>query len=201
MKVFFVNICLLIVATYSSIGIASSEKFGGQLLEIEAVDQANREKLKELSISLEIMKKETLKDDQLHVDFVKEHISKYGWEIIDKLTSDQVDALFLIITHASFDVGFQLESLKNLESLIQVEPKLSQKYALMSDKVLLAQGKHQRFGTQYDVVDNTIVLKPIKNPENLNKIRKQYKLPPIEFYKKILEEIHQIKNHGLMNQN
>jgi hypothetical protein len=55
--------------------------------------------------------------------------------------------------------------------------------------VRLAAGKPQIYGTQVEVKDGEVVLKPVKERSNLDARREEVGLPPWEKYKQQLQSI------------
>lgn len=43
-----------------------------------------------------------------------------------------------------------------------------------------------------------MVIKSVENTETLDQIRREKGMPPIDFYKKTLEKMNGIKDHGLL---
>lgn len=126
---------------------------------------------------------------------LKNMIKKYGWPNKELIGIDGVSAMFLIIQHSS-DLNFQESMLPNLERGYQNNEGVSgQQLALLTDRVLLAQGKKQIYGTQVKVENNEIIFKPIESEETVDNLRKKMKMPPLAFYKKLMEEAYGLKDH------
>jgi hypothetical protein len=146
-------------------------------------------------------KKKISQSDKRNTKILKSFLQKYGWEeVTSHLKKDGVDALFLVVQHSD-DTVFQEKSLIKMEKLHEQKRISGQKLALLTDRVRITQGKEQLYGTQADMVDGQIVFKPIIDLDNLDSRRRSLKLPPIDFYRKILEEQYGIKNHGLIESN
>jgi hypothetical protein len=107
----------------------------------------------------------------------------------------RVSAAFLIVQHSP-DRTFQESMLSNLhESYRNNEGISGQQLALLTDKVLLGQGKKQIYGTQFDVKNNEVVFKPIEDMKTIDQLRKEMKMPPLAFYKRMVEEMYGIKDY------
>lgn len=195
-----INKILALLALFLCINfsaLAQEISFADELIRMEAQDQQMRQSLVSAK-DREDIKAKILASDKEHVEYVKSAISNEGWSLVKSLSPEQVDALFLIIIHASFDVEFQKEALQKLEENLPEGSNYGQKYALLTDKILISQGKEQVYGTQYEIVDGEVSIKPVKNWDNLNQLRKENGMPPIDIYIKILEEMNGIKDHGLL---
>jgi hypothetical protein len=63
----------------------------------------------------------------------------------------------------------------------------------LTDKVSIAQGKSQVFGTQADLIAGEVVFLPIENGDSVEQLRAQMDLPSLAEYKKTLEELYGLK--------
>jgi hypothetical protein len=63
--------------------------------------------------------------------------------------------------------------------------------AMLVDRVLVQEGKHQRYGTQFSIEDGELVMDPVEDEEGLDERRRQMQLPPMEEYRRLLEEQYQ----------
>lgn len=162
----------------------------------------NARKIIKTSSNRPLTKAEKLKishTDKQNTKYLKSLHQEYDWDIIfNHLKTDGYDALFLIVQHSE-DATFQNELLPKMKILYKKKIISGQKLALLTDRILTRQGKKQLYGTQADVTNSEIVFKPIIDLKNLARRRRSLKLPTIEFYKKILEELYGIKDHGLMD--
>jgi hypothetical protein len=130
---------------------------------------------------------------------LKKIIANYGWPHKELVGINGVSAAFLIVQHSP-DRNFQESVLSNLNKSFKSNKGISgQQLALLTDRVLLTQGKKQLYGTQFDVENNVIVFKPIKNEKIVDKLRAEMKMPPLSFYKKLLEELYGIKDDTDIN--
>ena len=153
------------------------EKFAGQKIPNEllekarAIDFENTEKLKSL-------------------------ITKYSLLTKDLVGEEGVAAVFLIVQHSP-DLKFQEKMLPFLKSsYLNNDGITGQQVALLTDKIMIKQGKNQVYGTQFDVKNKQIIFKPIENIDNVNKLRAEMKMPPLDFYKKLLEKMYGFKEHS-----
>ncbi len=101
-------------------------------------------------------------------------------------------AAALILIHSP-DHKFQRALLPKLQELADQNKILGTDVALLVDKLLVADGKPQRFGTQFHREGDKLVMYPVEDPENLEQRRAQYLLPPMKAYRKTLGETYQVK--------
>ena len=174
-----------------------NQNIQSQLLEMARVDQATRKELgekgwhkapKELHEKLSLIDKEnTFK--------LKSILSDRTWFTESEVGKDGIGAAFLIIQHSP-DYAFQEKMLPVLkQSYLNGEGITGQEVALLTDRVLIKKGQKQLYGTQADVSNGEVIFMPILNPDTVDKRRAEMKMPPLAFYKKILEDMYGIKDH------
>ena len=81
------------------------------------------------------------------------------------------------------------------ESYLKDEGVSGQEVALLTDRVLIHMGQKQLYGTQADIKNGEISFLPISDEELVDQRRSEMNLPPMAFYKKLLEEMYGIKEH------
>jgi len=138
-------------------------------------------------------------NDKKNTKALKKILQNNGWDITSNMSKKGLSALFLILQHSTHDTEFQKESLIYIQELYSKEKILGQQLALLTDRIRISQGKQQLYGTQADIVNNEIIFKTIEDVLNVDRRRQQLKMPPLEFYKKILEESYGLKEHGLID--
>lgn len=106
---------------------------------------------------------------------IKEIISKHGYPTRKLLGTVGMKNFWLLIQHQDEDLDLQLECLANSD-FAPVEK------AYLTDRVLLAQGKKQKYGTQFTTKKGKRVSQPIDKKSNVNAIRKSVGLESLEKY-------------------
>ena len=82
---------------------------------------------------------------------------------------DGVGAAWLLVQHADADPVFQQQILSRVEGLGEAEGISGQQIALLTDRVLLAQGKSQRYGTQLEGgMGSPLRVRPLENPAGVD---------------------------------
>lgn len=174
-----------------------NSKLKKELIEMEIQDQEIRKKIGKVgwqSPPQELLE-ELKKIDEINTAKLKDIIKKHSWVTKDLVGVEGVSAAFLIIQHSP-DVAFKAEMLPYLEkSYFNDEGITGQQVALLTDRVLIAQGKKQIYGTQADLTDGKVVFSPIEDEANVDKRRANMKMPPLDFYLKLMEEMYGIKDH------
>jgi len=95
---------------------------------------------------------------------------------------DGVSAAWLLLQHAGANPGFQASLLPSIERLVQRGELGTQSYALLADRVLLAQGRKQRFGTQFTGLGEHMRMQPLEDPLHVDQRRARLGLPPLADY-------------------
>ena len=96
---------------------------------------------------------------------------------------DGAFAVWLLVQHADLSPKFQR---KCLDLMAKVPPdEISRSnFAYLTDRVLLAEGKKQLYGTQFTLTNGVCTLRPLEDEANVDKRRKDVGLPPLAEYLK-----------------
>ncbi len=139
---------------------------------------------KEVKLSANVDKRNTAE--------LKDIIKEYGWPTISMVGKKASFNAWLLAQHADHDQKFQEAVLKLLQ---RVDKESGGKdinrvnIAYLTDRLLVKKKEKQQFGTQFDFKKNgRLVLHPIKDPQIINKLRKNYNLPPLEDFIKMADE-------------
>ncbi|GIU04584.1 hypothetical protein TUM4261_04960 [Shewanella sp. c952] len=168
-----------------------------QLIDMEKQDQSVRKQLGKAGwdkTSKELHAKISAIDHE-NTEKLKVILSKRHWFKESEVGKEGIGAAFLIIQHSP-DQSFQermLPVLKN--SYLKNEGISGQEVALLTDRVLIHKGQKQRYGTQANINNGEITFEPISDIETVDKRRAEMNMPPLEFYKKLMEEMYGIKDH------
>jgi uncharacterized protein DUF6624 len=106
--------------------------------------------------------------------FLKAVIAEYGWPGSDLIGHDGAIAAWLFCQHADRDPAFQAECLPLLEAAARAGQARLCDWAYLEDRVRVAAGLPQRFGSQYGQ-DGP---RDIEDPEHLDELRAQVGLEP-----------------------
>lgn len=110
--------------------------------------------------------------DRDNLPKVKAIFKEYGFPTARMVGRQGVSSFFLLVQHASSDPAFQAAALKAAAPLLANGEMAHQDYALLYDRVHLAMGEKQLYGTQVTVKDGGIVrLPPIEDPADLDERR------------------------------
>ena len=129
------------------------------------------------------------KVDSENNDWLKEVVENHGWPTTTLVGKDGARAAWLLIQHADADPQFQRKCLDLMVKL--PSGKVSQKHiAFLTDRVLLAEGKKQVYGTQFSKVDGKLRPRALEDEANVDKRRAEVGLPPLAEYAKQIEKIY-----------
>ena len=168
-----------------------------ELIEMEIEDQHIRNKIGEAGWQNppKALLEQMMKIDESNTGKLKAIIKKHHWLTRDLVGVKGVGAAFLVIQHSP-DVAFKVKMLPYLkQSYLNGEGVSGQQVALLTDRVLIAQGKKQIYGTQADVSEGKVVFNPIEDETNVDIRREEMNMPSLDFYLKIMEKMYGIKEH------
>ena len=131
--------------------------------------------------------------EKRHTDSLKKIIERHGWPTISLAGKKASTNAWLLAQHADHDNAFQKTALRLMSN---VAPDINMaNIAYLSDRLLIAEKKKQRFGTQFDFDEKgLLILHPVKNLKGVDKLRKQYNLPPIQKFMDMAKEFN--AKHG-----
>ena len=115
-------------------------------------------------------------------------IHRYGWPTISLVGKQANNAAFLILQHA--DTNLQKKYFLLLKEAAGKREANPADAAMMEDRILMADGKKQIYGTQLTINDQTKkwTVHPIEDEQNVDVRRASVGLPPMAEYLKLFEE-------------
>ncbi len=120
--------------------------------------------------------------DSSNLAKVKTILDEYGWLGPDLVGAQGNSTLFLVIQHS--DQATQEKYLPMIREAVKNRKASGADLALLEDRVALGKGKRQVYGSQVskDLRANKYYVRPLENPENVDKRRSQVGLPPLRDY-------------------
>jgi hypothetical protein len=118
--------------------------------------------------------------DKINLQALLGLINKYGYPKISDVGKKSAQAAYLIIDHA--DLKTMKAYLPKLEEACKEKEAIGDWYATMYDRILIYEGKPQRYGTQYvlsPIEPETYVLGALENPGKVNEYRQQMGMNPL----------------------
>lgn len=177
------------VRAYSESGVVQppDSVLRAELLAMGEEDQAVRAGLGPETVQDTAFLRRLMRTDSVLSIRLREIIATSGWPDADRVGAEAVDAAFLIVQHSPFH-DFLVEVLPLVERDVRAGVLDAQAYALMFDRIRVHDGRPQRYGTQYAVVDGTMVRHPVEDPDQLDARRAELGLIPIADYERILAQ-------------
>ena len=119
--------------------------------------------------------------------WLKQVIAKRGWPGKSLVSQDGAKAASLFVQHADRDRDFQKQALVLLEAAVAKGEAEAADLAYLTDRLLVAEGKPQRYGTQFHIVGGTLLPHPIEDEANVDLLRAFAGLPSLAEYKKAMQ--------------
>ena len=165
-----------------------------QLLRMGEEDQAARgftHGKQTSAVTREMIQKLPATDAQLTLE-LKQIVKEKGWPTIALVGIDASNSATLILTHTA-DHVWQQQLLPQLQALASTDKIDLGPLAMVIDKELVAEGKLQRYGSQFTSINGEIAMYAVEDPGNLDQRRAKALLPPIDVYKNQMEQIYHLK--------
>ena len=154
----------------------------GGRLDVKKLDPAHK-------ADHEKLMRDVTKADEENTTWLGGVVEKHGWPTHSLVGKDGAHSAWLLVQHADRDAKFQRKCLDLMTKALKDEVSQSD-VAYLTDRVLLAEGKKQRYGTQFTVANGKWEPRPLEDPANVDKLRKDAGLQPLDEYKKQLEELY-----------
>lgn len=145
-----------------------------RILEMAEQDQAGR-RVPEIDWSKQ------LPIDKANCEVMKQIVAEHGWLSISLVGPEISNKAWLMVQHFTFDIDFQKHCLNLMKSLPEGEVNVKN-IAYLTDQVMVQTTGIQRYGTQLVKKDGVLLLRPLEDTENIDKIRAQVGLNPLREY-------------------
>jgi hypothetical protein len=143
----------------------------------------------ELVTEFERLSRDVQQADEENTKRLAEIVDQHDWPTMTLVGQDGANAAWLLVQHADHDHKFQRKCLDLMTKLPKNE--VSQRdLAYLTDRVLLAEGKQQIYGTQMDSANGQWVPRPLEDPDNVDQRRAERGLEPLAEYIKQLESVY-----------
>ena len=118
--------------------------------------------------------------DRRHRPEIDRIHEQYGWLKASVAGKDAAHMFWLLVQHQ--DAELQRRLLPEMDRAVSEREASRADYALLYDRVMVGDGKLQRWGSQTKCVDGTAVLDPVEDPEGLDDRRRALFMQPVEQY-------------------
>lgn len=123
-------------------------------------------------------------------DWLKGVIDKTGWPGEARVGKVGAHAAWLLVQHADADRPFQKRCLELLEKAVSAKDAAAVDLAYLTDRVLVGEGKKQRYGTQLLTKDGKLTPQPVEDEAKLDERRKALGLQPMAEYIRSAEDMY-----------
>lgn len=130
------------------------------------------------------------KIDDDNREWLKGIINKDGWPGVSRVGKDGAHAAWLMVQHADADGPFQKKCLALLEKAVESKEAAAVDLAYLTDRVLVGEGKKQKYGTQLSTKDGKLLPSPVEDEDKLDERRKALGLQPMADYIKSAEAMY-----------
>lgn len=113
---------------------------------------------------------------------LKKIFAEHGFPDVGMVGRDGVSTVFLLVQHADSDPALQKQALALARPLMLSRQLSRQQYAYLVDRVLLAQGKKQLYGTQVSIKGGKPSPLPVEDAAHLDSRRLSMSLGPESDY-------------------
>ena len=125
--------------------------------------------------------------------WLKAQVHTSGFPTVEQVGEQGMSAAFLLVQHADRDPAFQMQVLQTLQHRGAGKGIKASEQALLTDRVLRAQHKPQRYGTQFgaDLAHpGEVVMAPVDDPAQLDDRRAAVGLMPISDYRCVMQVVY-----------
>jgi hypothetical protein len=120
--------------------------------------------------------------DGENLPWLKEIVAERGWPGASLVGDDGAHAAWLLAQHADTDPAFQRRCLDLLTSAVEAGEATVRELAYLTDRVLLAEGQPQVYGTQVSRRDGQWGPRDLREPEGVDARRQAAGLEPLADY-------------------
>ena len=129
--------------------------------------------------------------DQENTSWLREVVRAHGWPKRSEVGDRAANSAWLLVQHSDLDPGFQRECLDLLGEAVEAGEASATNLAYLTDRVLRAEGKPQRYGTQFGPgPDGDFAPQPLEDPARVDELRASVGLGPLEEYARKIREMY-----------
>ncbi len=122
--------------------------------------------------------------------WLKAYLAEHGWPPYTRVGRSGSQGFWLLAQHADADPQFQEQVLVLLGEAVARGEASGVHLAYLTDRVRLAQGRPQVYGTQFEQVDGALRPRPIEHPDSVDARRSALGMPTLAEYAAMMEDIY-----------
>lgn len=115
--------------------------------------------------------------DAKHTEWFKAAVKKHGWPGFALVGKDGAEAAFILAQHAGQDAELQKKCLELLTAAVKAKDADPVHMAHLTDRLRVAAGEKQVYGTEVVEKDGTLEAAPIEDEAKVDERRKEVGLP------------------------
>ncbi len=119
--------------------------------------------------------------DQDNTAWLKQTVAQVGWINVERFGEQATKNAFLLVQHSG-DLPLMLDALPRIEEDVKSGILHGGSYALLFDRSQLAQGKHQRYGSQLVPGPDGMFVAPLEDPAQVDARRAELGMQPLTDY-------------------
>lgn len=179
-----------LVAAFATLSLAQTDSdLRDELLALRELDQSGRVLMEDAvqqhglnSPELRALWDEQSRVDANNMERLREIISEHGWPGQSMVGREAAIAAFLILQHAIHET--QIEYLPLVQAAVEAGELEGRWLAMLQDRVLVAEGNPQIYGTQLHQSESTggLQLYPIEDEANVDARRQELGMIPLAEY-------------------
>jgi hypothetical protein len=124
----------------------------------------------------------TMRIDDENAVWLRDVVTRFGWPGRSLVGDDGAHAAWLLAQHADRDPALQKHCLTLLEQAVAASEAEPRYLAFLTDRVRLASGQSQIYGTQMTPHDGRFTARRLADPETVDKRRASVGLEPLNEY-------------------
>ncbi len=164
----FARILERVAANEAKLNVARKPELRDELLRMMEEDQTARRASAAANFKDPAASERMKAIDMRNTARMKQILAQEGWPTKTLVGEKASKAAWLLVQHADLDPAFQKECLPLLEKAVAAGEGSAKDLAYLTDRVLVAEGKPQRYGSQFHMVDGKLVPRPIEDEANVD---------------------------------
>ena len=129
--------------------------------------------------------------DRENTAWLRSLVGTRGWPRASRVGRDGAKAAWLLAQHADHDPAFQREALALMAPLVRAGEADADDWAMLTDRVLLASGQPQRYGSQFETgTDGVTRMRPVEDRDGLDARRAEVGLASMAEYRQLIRQLY-----------